>query len=114
MKSMIKKTFRMLCLCLLVSSLTFTPVLAAENTTILTEADTESSPKLVFISPEEMDQLIASYEASIEPCNWFDDYVAVTVSNEGSYCKVVFMNVGLEYPMEILEHSIRGHFNYVQ
>ena len=94
MKSMIKKTFRMLCLCLLISSLAFTPVFAAESTTISTETDTESSPKLVFISPEEMEQLIADYEAGIEPYNWFDDYVAVTVSNEGSYCKVVFMNVG--------------------
>lgn len=97
MKSMIKKTFMLLCLCFFSSSLTFATVFAAESTANSAETGTESPFKLIFISPEEMEQLIAGYEAGIELHNWFNDYVVVTVSNEGSYCKVVFMNVGFPF-----------------
>lgn len=56
--------------------------------------------RLKYVTPEQMEQLISQFKdgAAANPTrNWFTDYVAVTFTREGSYCKVVFLNCGFPF-----------------
>lgn len=53
---------------------------------------------IIFITPKEMEQIIASQKAGIETCNWFPDSVLITVTKEADgHCRFVFLNNGFPF-----------------
>ena len=82
-----------------VSSLATEPTVHEVETTLPTinVVGNESKMKIVVVTPAEMDALIANHEAGIDTYNYFDDHVLLTITDEGSYCKVVLLNNGFPF-----------------
>lgn len=99
MKKKVCNFVKMLSLCLLICSMFTSTVMAADPPVSMENNESaETDMQLCFITPEEMEQLIACREAEIDAYNWFPDSVLVSVSRESNgHCKVVFMNNGFPF-----------------